>query len=403
MNLRLLSDAPIHKGTRVLVAVNLDVAMAGGKIRDDFKIREAVPTLKFILRKGGRVRIVSYLGRPGGKVVSDLSMRPVARRLARLLKRKVVFLSDPFDSVTFSRYRDASDILFFENTRFWPGEEENSKYFAARLGRWGDLYINEAFAHSHRAHASVSALSRILPAYAGLHLEREVRALESLLTHPRRPFVAVLGGAKLETKLPLIRRFLRDADAVLVGGALANTILALRGDIVGKSLISVGTNPNLRLLQHKKLHLPTDAAVIRSPNEVSLASLMREAKLTSRPMSNRICPIRAVKNNEYIMDIGFDTQKRFAALLQEAGTIVWNGPLGFAEVSVFAKGTIAVAKAIRSRRRAFTVVGGGDTIAALGRYNLLKGFSHISTGGGAMLEFLAGKKPSGLEALRQKQ
>ena len=382
-----LKDAPIKNGTRVLVCANLDVAVQDGAIADDFKIREVLSTLKFILQKGGKARIVSFLGRPGGKVVPHLSMKPIAERTARLLKQRVVFLSDPFDPGALSEYRDAEDILFFENIRFWPGEEQNSFRFARDLSRWGDIYINEAFAHSHRAHASVSALAQMLPAYAGLQLEKEIRALGALLEKPARPFVAVLGGAKLETKLPLIRRFLRDADKVLVGGALANTIFALMGNGVGKSAVDADGSRSCAFLKSKKLHL--------SPDAVTASALAAGVR-------GEVRAIGAVKPDEYIVDIGPAGRKRFVSLLRGAKTVVWNGPLGYAEASEFAKGTIVVAKAIRGLD-AFTVVGGGDTVAALGRYKLLKGFSHVSTGGGAMLEYLSGKKLPGLEALKKKR
>lgn len=385
--LRTLEQAPIEKGARVVVSLNLDVALKDGTIADDFKIREALPTLKYVLQKGGKVRIVSFLGRPGGKTVPHLSMRPIAGRLARLLKRKVVFLPDPFDAKARLEYRDSPDILFFENIRFWPGEERNSRAFAEELARWGDIYVNEAFAHSHRTHASVAALARLLPAYAGLHLAREVSVMEALLQKPRHPFVAILGGAKLETKLPLIRRFLRDADGVLVGGALANTIFALMGKGVGRSRADTDGAPPLSLLKNSKLSLPSDVVV---------------ADGLAAGAADAVRPIGAVKQDEYIADIGPASRRQFASLLRGAATVVWNGPIGFAEAPEFAKGTIAVAKAMQ-RLRAFTVVGGGDTIAALRRYKLLKGFSHVSTGGGAMLEFLSGKKLPAIEALKEKR
>ncbi len=351
MRLRTLQDAPIKKGTRVIVRADLDLGVRNGRIVDDLRILVGLPTIRYLLRRGARVRIIGYLGRPQGKRDNKLSLRPVARQLEKMLKRKVLFLSDPLDKRSIRRHLDSSKIVFFENIRFWPEELENSASFARRLADWGQVYINDAFANSHRREASVAALATLLPSYAGLRLEKEVMVLGGILKNPARPLIVVIGGAKLETKLPVVRNFLKNADKILVGGAIANEMLRKR------------TRKG-----NKKIILPLDGADNGSAG---------------------------------FEDVGPKTIRLFLALLRQAKTIIWNGPLGHAEIPEFAEGTKAVARAL-ARSNAFTVVGGGDTIAILRKYHLLRGFDHVSTGGGAMLEFLAGKKLPGLEALKKR-
>lgn len=342
--MRSLRDAPIKKGTRVILRADFDVPLKNGKIADDFRIREDLPAIKHILKKGGFLRIISHLGRPGGKRAPELNLMPVAKRLERLLRRKVVFIQNPFPVS-----RASAPLILLENIRFWPGEEKNSRNFARSLADWGEIYVNEAFANSHRKHASMAALPELLPSYPGFNLEKEMAALEKIMSRPKRPLVAVIGGAKFETKMPAIINLLKIADHILVGGALANEFLR-RGS----------------RLQSRKILFSQDGPGADGS----------------------------------FKDIGPKTIRRFVLVLRQARTVVWSGPLGIAEIPQFAEGTKAVAQAL-VRSKAFTVVGGGHTIAALRKYGLLNGFSHISTGGGAMLEFLAGKKLPGIEVLKR--
>lgn len=345
--LRTLYEARIKKGTRVILRADLDVGVRNGKVVDDLRILAGLPTIRYLLRRGAHIRIVGYLGRPGGKRDKKLTLKPVAREMEKLLRRRVLFLSDPFNQKTIREHIDSSDIIFFENIRFWPEELENSMSFASRLADWAHVFVNDAFANSHRQEASIVALATLLPSYAGLRLAKEISMLDKVLNSPVRPLVVVIGGAKLETKLPLARHFLKNADKILVGGAIANELL------LKKSI-------------NKKIILPRDGI-----------------------------------DNRYggFEDIGPETIRLFVAMLSRAKTVIWNGPLGHAEIPKFAEGTKAVARAL-ARSNAFTIVGGGDTIAILRRYHLLRGFDHISTGGGAMLEFLAGKKLPGIEVLK---
>ncbi len=349
MALKTLREARISRGTRVILRADFDVSIRHGRIEDDSRLRACIPTIRYILAKEGALRIIAHLGRPGGKLQKNLTLEPVALRLARLLRKKVVLVRNPFGTARKKRLARSPYILLFENIRFSPGEEKNDADMAHQMAEWGDIYINEAFAESHRVHSSVVALAKILPAYAGLNLEKEVRALTRVMQSPRRPVVIIIGGVKLETKLPMVQKFLRDADQVLVGGAVANALL-------GKP----------RPVARPKLILPIDG-------------------------SGRTVPYE---------DIGPKTIRLFAEILVDAKTIVWNGPLGRAEKPRFARGTKAIALVLQ-KSRAFTVVGGGDTIAALKKYKLLRGFDHVSLGGGAMLEFLAGKKLPALEILKK--
>lgn len=351
VRIRTLKEAPLRKGTRVIVRADLDVGVRNGRVVDDLRIQAGLPTIRYLLRRGANVRIVGHLGRPHGKRDKKLSLRPVARQLEKMLKRKVVFLSDPLNKKSIRRHLDSKDIIFFENIRFWPEEVKNNMSFARRLADWGHVYVNDAFANSHRREASVVALAALLPSYAGLRLAREVSVMEKVLKNPVRPLVVIVGGVKLETKLPVVRSFLKSADKILVGGAIANEMLRKRP-------------PE----GNKKIVLPRDG------------------------VGNK---------RQGFGDIGPKTIRLFVSLLRQAKTVIWNGPLGRAEIPKFAEGTKAVARAL-ARSNAFTVVGGGDTIAILRRCRLLRGFDHVSTGGGAMLEFLAGKKLPGVEALKRK-
>lgn len=388
MRLKTLKEASIKKGTRVLVRADFDVSLNGGKIADDLRIQRVIPTLKFILNKGGLVRIISHVGRPGGRVVRKLEMRNIADRLEDILKRKVILVKNPLLSREFTKYDSSREIIFFENIRFWKGEEENNAFFAKKLSLWGDLYVNEAFAASHRKHASVTVLACLLPSFAGLNLEQEVYHLSAIMTRPQRPFVAVLGGAKLETKMPLIELFLKNADRVLMGGALANQAFYLKGLEVGRSPIGdmVNRRRMLKALNSSKFHLPAGLVVSDSRLKAS-HSMVKQAN--------------GVGSNDYIVDLGPDSVKMFIDLCRGAKTVVWNGPLGLIELKKFSKGTVDFARGL-SRIHALRVVGGGDTIAVLRKYRLLGGFTFVSTGGGAMLDFLAGKKLPGVEVLKKK-
>ena len=383
MFLRTIKSAKIENGTRVLLRADFDVVLKNGKILEDFRIKEVLPTLKFILARGGRARIISHLGRPGGRRIAALSMRHVASYLEKLLKRKVIFVPHPFVKGVFDKFNGSPEILLFENIRFFEGEENNSPVLARKLVRFGDIYVNEAFAVSHRKHASVLALTNFLPSFAGLRLEEEISKLTKVLENPHRPSVAIIGGAKLETKLPLIERFLSKGAEVLLGGALVNTFFSSRGILMGSSPVDESLKRKLDQFSSPHLYLPVDFRVARS-----------------QKVQGRVAEVGKIKSGETNFDVGPATSDLFVSRIKRARTVVWNGPLGLAENQKFSYGTKAVARALRMAR-AFKIVGGGDTIAILKKYQLLKGFDHVSTGGGGMLGFLAGENLPAVGAFKK--
>ncbi len=383
MALRSIQQLKIKEGTRVLIRVDFDVALLRGAVKDDFRIREALPSIRYVLRRGGRVRLIAHLKRPHGKIIPALSLRPIAFHLEKIAGRRVFLIKDPLRRESFEKYNGSSGILLFENVRFWKGEEKNSVSFASRLARWGDCYVNDAFANSHRLHASMVAIARLLPSSAGLHLAGEVDSLGKILQHPQRPIVAILGGAKLETKLPLIEKCLRGGGEVLLGGALANSLLVKKGVRVGSSFVDreVVSRIAPRVFKSKKLHLPIDGVVAQD-----------------KTTKAQVVSIGAVPSGKSIFDVGPSTVKEFLAVLRKGKTILWNGQVGMTEVPSFSWGTIALARGLQ-KIHAYKVVGGGDLVAFLRQKRLLRSISHVSTGGGAMLEFLSGKKLPAIEVL----
>lgn len=385
--LPLLQNASLHPGTRVLLRADFDVGIRRGVVEDDLRIKTLVPTIRFLLEKKSKIRIMAHRDRPDGVRVPSLSMKRLMSPCVTIFGQRIIFVADPFSEDAFIKYDTASDIVLFENIRFWKGEENNSISFAKMFARWGDCYVNDAFANAHRAHASMEALPQLLPSFAGLYLQKEIRFLEKLLHNPARPYVVLLGGAKLETKMQLVSRLLQEADAILIGGALANAIFTLRGYETGKSLSDHGALKGLRadMFADKKIILPEDFAVARS---------------RIRPLGVAHRRYDHIEKKDFINDLGPKTIRRFSEVLSDAKTICWNGPVGLAEIPAFSSGTKKLAKVIQ-KIHAFKVVGGGDTVSLLHRYNLLHGFTHVSTGGGALLAYLAGEELPGLHALEK--
>ena len=319
MTLRDVRHAHLKKNTRVLLRVDFNVVVKNGRVLDDFRMRQALTTIHFLLKKGCRIRILAHLGRPDGRRVSALSLRPLARRLSHILKRRVTFTSTPFGAGAY-RVLDASrDILFFENLRFWKGEERNSPAFAKSLSRWGDVYVNEAFSDSHRTHASIVRLTRLIPSYAGIRFSEEVRFLGRALKNPRRPFLVVLGGAKVSTKLPLIRRFLGRADRIIIAGAMANTVFFLRGMEIGRSTAERDKTHILpkALFSNPKILYPVDARVVHYRAIASSAARVRDTN--------------AIQSHDFIGDVGPRSLAAFYQEAKRARTIIWNGPLGYTD------------------------------------------------------------------------
>jgi phosphoglycerate kinase len=381
-------------GHRVFVRADLNVPLEDGRITDDSRIRASLPTIVHLLERGASIVLASHLGRPKGKIVDPLRLRPVAERLSQLLGRPVRMTGDalgPGVQVAVDKLRPG-DLLLLENLRFHAAEEANDPAFAESLAGLADLYVNDAFGAAHRAHASTEGITHFLPAVAGLLMEREVDALTRLLRKPARPFHAIVGGAKVSGKLQVLSALVARCQAVLLGGGMANTFLAARGLVLGKSLVEAEELDHARGIVEEarrkrvRLMLPTDAVVA--------PQIHQRAK-------TRVVPIEEVPKDQIVVDIGPATIKAYSEHVGKARTVFWNGPMGVFEMPQMAEGTDAIAKLLARRARAgvVTVVGGGDSGAAVDRLGLTDRMTHVSTGGGASLEFLEGKTLPGVAAL----
>jgi phosphoglycerate kinase len=390
---RTLDQADV-KGKRVLVRVDLNVPMADGKVADDTRIRAVAPTIAEIAGKGGKVILLAHFGRPKGGPEAAFSLRQVVPALAAVLGRPVAFAEDcigPTAEAAVAAMKDG-DVLLLENTRFHKAEEKNDADFVAALAKLGDLYVNDAFSAAHRAHASTEGLAHKLPAYAGRSMQREIEAIESALASPKRPVVAVIGGAKVSSKIDVLENLVGKVDALVVGGGMANTFLLAKGIAVGKSL----AEPDL-VDTARKIMAAADKAgsVIVLPTDVVVA---KEFKAGAEAT---VVPVDAVPADQMILDIGPKSIEAVNAWIDKAATLVWNGPLGAFEVPPFDKATVSAARHAASRKgKVLSVAGGGETVSALHQAGAADGFSFVSTAGGAFLEWLEGKALPGVEVLR---
>jgi phosphoglycerate kinase len=379
-------------GKRVLVRVDFNVPLAEGTVTDDTRIQAALPTIQFLLAKGATLILCSHLGRPKGQVVEGLKMDPVAQRLSELLGRPVTKLEDCVGPAIEAAVQAGSsgDVFLLENTRFHPEEKKNAPAFAAQLAALADLYVNDAFGSAHRAHASTEGVAQYLPAVAGFLMEKELEFLGGALTMPERPFVAILGGAKISDKIGVIENLLDQVDALLIGGGMANTFLKADGYDIADSLVEDGSLDTARSLLERAgnlLVLPVDVTV---------------ADRFDADAFSQVVTVAAVPPGWRILDVGPRTLELFSERLAGARTVVWNGPMGVFEFPKFALGTEAVARMLATLPEATTIIGGGDSAAAVKRTGLADKMSHISTGGGASLEFLEGKTLPGVAALLDK-
>jgi phosphoglycerate kinase len=380
------------RGKRVLVRVDFNVPIAAGKVADDTRLRAALPTVQTLLERGAAIGLVSHLGRPKGRDAA-LSLAPVATRLGELLHREVPLLPDCAGAEVERRVRALApgDVVLLENVRFHPEEEQNDPAFARQLAAGFDIYVNDAFGTAHRAHASTEGVAHVLPAYAGLLLEKELRALSGILERPAHPFLAIIGGAKVSTKMDVLRSLVPRIDALAIGGGMANTFLLARGVPVGRSLAEPDKAAEARRVSDdlsakgKELLLPVDAVCAPSADGDSAA---RAA----------VCDVGDVPNDRAIVDVGPRTIKRFRAAIARAKTIFWNGPVGVFEVPAFAKGTRRIAELLAGSG-AVTVVGGGESVQAVEEAGLAGKMTHVSTGGGASLELIEGKTLPGVAAI----
>lgn len=391
MSKKTIRDVDV-KGKRVLVRVDFNVPIKGGRITDDTRIRAALPTIRHLLDQGAAVVLMSHLGRPEGTgFEADYSLKPVAVRLGELLGRSVKMAPDCIGAEVeaMAQSLKPGDVLMLENTRFYKGESKNDAKISEQLAKLGDIYVNDAFGTAHRAHSSTEGVAHYLPAVSGFLMEKEIEFLGKAIGDPEHPYVAIIGGAKISDKIAVIRNLLTKVDWLLIGGGMANTFLAAKGCEMGDSLVekdSIGMAKELMELGGGKLVLPIDGVI---------------ADAFSAEANVRVVKVNQIEPGWRMLDIGPDTVHLFGVKIGRAKTIVWNGPMGVFELSPFAKATTAIAEMV-AESGAVTIVGGGDSVAAIQQAGLADRMTHISTGGGASLEMLEGKVLPGLAALNDK-
>ncbi len=383
------------KNKKVIVRVDFNVPLDDKlNVTDDIRIRSAVPTLKYILdQKASKLILMSHLGRPDGKPVDSMRLDPVAKSLEKLLGEKVLKLADCIGENIKSQIQSSKErVILLENLRFHKEEEKNDPAFAKQLASLADIYVNDAFGTAHRAHASTEGITKFLPSVAGFLLEKEIEYLGLAVNNPKRPFVVILGGAKVSDKILLVENLIAKANAILIGGGMAYTFLKAQGKNVGNSKLEPDKVETARMLLEKakkanvNIVLTSDFLIVKSFHAVETAKIVDE-----------------IPDGWESLDIGPKTRQAFKDVLSKAKTIIWNGPVGVFEIDAYAQGTKDIATYLSTLKDAVTIVGGGDSAAAVSKFKLEKGFSHISTGGGASLELLEGKTLPGLAALMDKK
>ena len=379
------------RSKRVLVRVDFNVPLKDGKITDDTRIRAAQPTINYLIENGAALILCSHLGRPKGKPDPKLSLKPVAEHLSKLIKAKVYFADDCIgkNTVNMAKNLKPGQVLVLENTRFHAGEKANDPVFAKELASLAEVFVNDAFGTAHRAHASNVGVAKFLPAYAGFLMEKEIKYLGQAIENPKKPFIAILGGAKVSGKMGVIKHLLKKADQILIGGGMANTFFKAQGYLMGDSLVEddvLGLANEILKEGGNKIRLPIDVVIADS---------------FSADANHKTINMKSIPDGWQILDIGPETVSRYETSIENAKTVVWNGPMGVFEFPAFAKGTFSLAQAV-AKCDGNTIIGGGDSVAAIKQSGLADKITHISTGGGASLEMLEGKMLPGMAALLDK-
>ena len=377
-------------GKKVLIRCDFNVPMKDNQIVDDRRITEALPTIRYVLEHGGSAILMSHLGRPKG-VTPSLSLKPIGTRLSELLRLKVAVSDDCIgdESRSLANQLTPGNVILLENLRFHPEEESNDPVFASKLASYGDCYVNDAFGTAHRAHASTEGIARILPGVAGFLMEKEIEYLGKAIENPSRPFVSILGGSKVKGKIEVIENLLPKVDKLLIGGGMAFTFLKAQGYEIGKSLLDTEN------LEYASRLLSDSQEKIMLPSDIVCSTELSDTA------STLVVPVSQIPSDSIGADIGPATCKAFAEVILTAGTVVWNGPMGVSELAPFAAGTISIAQSL-SECKGTTIVGGGDSAAAVEQFGFADKVSHVSTGGGASLEFLEGKLLPGIAALQDR-
>lgn len=394
MNKKTIEDVDVQ-GKRVLVRVDFNVPMDENKqITDDTRVRAVIPTIKYLMEKGAKVILASHLGRPKGQVNEKYSLAPVAAHLGKILGKQVVMAKDCIGPEAQSAVAQLQpgDVALLENVRFYAEEEKNVESFAKDLASLAEIYVNDAFGTAHRAHASTAGVTKFLPAVAGYLMQKEIEFMGKALQNPDRPFVAIIGGAKVSDKIGVIENLLNKVNTLIIGGGMANTFLRANGLNVGKSLVE---EDKLELAQNLISLAETQGVNLLLPVDVVAAAAFA-ADAEHKNMS-----VADIPADWMALDIGTETTKMYAKAIEEAKTVIWNGPMGVFEMEPYAQGTMAVATALAGIQ-AITIVGGGDSVAAVEKAGVAKQMTHISTGGGASLEFLEGKELPGVVALNDR-
>ncbi|WP_433744499.1 phosphoglycerate kinase [Falsibacillus pallidus] len=394
MNKKSVKDIDV-KGKRVFCRVDFNVPMKDGNVTDDTRVRAALPTIQYLADQGAKVILASHLGRPKGQVNEELRLTPVAKRLSELIGKDVKKADEAYGDAVQSQIAEMNegDVLLLENVRFYPGEEKNDPELAKAFAALADVYVNDAFGAAHRAHASTEGIAQHLPSAAGLLMEKELQVLGKALSNPDRPFTAIIGGAKVKDKIGVIDNLLEKVDNLIIGGGLAYTFVKAQGHEVGKSLLEEDKIDLAKSFMEKakekgvKFYMPVDVVV---------------ADDFSEDANKKTVAINEIPSDWEALDIGPETREVYTDVIKNSKLVIWNGPMGVFELDAFANGTKAVAQALADAKDTYSVIGGGDSAAAVEKFNLADQMSHISTGGGASLEFMEGKTLPGVAALDDK-